>query len=81
MLKAVAARLYHARYHFRESKRLLAEYIRYSCGEDGPAILAIAPQQDDGLEKYNQFFLECEAHMIASAHPFQPPSEKLKCSG
>lgn len=77
MLKAVAARLYHARYHFRESKRLLAEYIRYSCGEDGPAILAIAPQQDDGLEKYNQFFLECEAHMIASAQAIHATADIL----
>lgn len=77
MLKAVAARLYHARYHFGESKRLLAEYISYSCGEDGPAILAIAPQQDDGLEKYNQFFLECEAHMIASAQAIHATADIL----
>jgi hypothetical protein len=77
MLKAVGARLYHARYHFRESKRLLAEYIRYSCGEDGPAILAIAPQQDDGLEKYNQFFLECEAHMTASAQAIHATADIL----
>ena len=77
MLKALAARLYHAKYHFRESKRLLAEHVSYSCGEDGPAILALFPTQDDGQEKHNQFFLECEAHMIASAQAIHATADIL----
>lgn len=77
MLKAVGARLYHARYHFRESKRLLAEHIAYSCREDGPGVLALFPTKPDSQEKYNQFFLECEAHMIASAQAIHATADIL----
>ena len=77
MLKALGARLYHAKYHFRESKRLLAEHISYSCGEEGPAILALFPTQDDGQEIQNQFLLECEAHMIASAQAIHATADIL----
>ena len=77
VLRAVTARLSHARYHFAECKRLQAENVEAYVNGPEDLFFIMLPSGDEEVVRVNDFFCHYEAHVLACAQAIHATADIL----